>query len=100
MPQQAKGLEDIALFPLTIPFTTGPGTISVAVALGAGHPRVFHGLGLVLPGDDRRGGGNGGGNLGHLPLCRPADATAGSERHAHHHPDYRRSCCCASGCRS
>lgn len=28
-----------ALFPLTIPITTGPGTISVAIALGAGHSR-------------------------------------------------------------
>src|ERR1700748_3538615 len=41
----AEGYEDIALFPLTIPFTTGPGTIAVAVALGAGHPRLFDGLG-------------------------------------------------------
>jgi multiple antibiotic resistance protein len=40
----AEGIEDIALFPLTIPFTTGPGTISVAVALGAG-PRPAAGLG-------------------------------------------------------
>lgn len=32
--------EDVAFFPLTLPFTTGPGTIAVAVALGAGHPRV------------------------------------------------------------
>lgn len=31
--------EDQSLFPLTIPITTGPGTISVAVALGAGHPK-------------------------------------------------------------
>ncbi len=30
--------EDVAFFPLTLPFTTGPGTIAVAVALGAGHP--------------------------------------------------------------
>ena len=30
--------EDPAFFPLTMPFTTGPGTIAVAVALGAGHP--------------------------------------------------------------
>ncbi len=30
--------EDIAFFPLTLPFTTGPGTISVAIALSAGHP--------------------------------------------------------------
>jgi multiple antibiotic resistance protein len=32
------GTEDIAFFPLTLPFTTGPGTISVVVALGAGRP--------------------------------------------------------------
>jgi multiple antibiotic resistance protein len=33
-----------------IPFTTGPGTISVAVALGAGHPQLFHGLGWFFLG--------------------------------------------------
>jgi multiple antibiotic resistance protein len=32
--------DDVALFPLTIPITTGPGTISVAVALGSSHPRA------------------------------------------------------------
>lgn len=31
-------VEDIAFFPLTLPFTTGPGTIAVAVALGAERP--------------------------------------------------------------
>ena len=31
-------VEEVAFFPLTMPFTTGPGTISVAIALGAGHP--------------------------------------------------------------
>jgi multiple antibiotic resistance protein len=41
--QQASGAgpgspEDVAFFPLTLPFTTGPGTIAVAVALGAGRP--------------------------------------------------------------
>lgn len=35
---QSEGVEDIAFFPLTLPFTTGPGTISVAVALGANLP--------------------------------------------------------------
>lgn len=34
----AKGVEDVAFFPLTMPFTTGPGTISVAVALGSNLP--------------------------------------------------------------
>ena len=34
----AEGLEDVAFYPLTLPFTTGPGTISVAVALGSAHP--------------------------------------------------------------
>lgn len=38
---EAPSGEEIALFPLTIPITTGPGTISVAVALGAGHPQAF-----------------------------------------------------------
>jgi multiple antibiotic resistance protein len=31
----AIGSDDVAMFPLTIPITTGPGTISVAVALSA-----------------------------------------------------------------
>ena len=34
----AGAADDVAFFPLTLPFTTGPGTIAVAVALGAGHP--------------------------------------------------------------
>ena len=34
----AERSDDIAFFPLTLPFTTGPGTISVAIALSAGHP--------------------------------------------------------------
>lgn len=38
--------DDPAFFPLTLPFTTGPGTIAVAVALGAGHP----GMGLAWAG--------------------------------------------------
>jgi multiple antibiotic resistance protein len=39
----AEGAEDIAFFPLTLPFTTGPGTIAVAIALGAGRPTFLHG---------------------------------------------------------
>ena len=31
----ASGAGDVAFFPLTMPFTTGPGTISVAIALSA-----------------------------------------------------------------
>ncbi|MDQ0472264.1 multiple antibiotic resistance protein [Labrys wisconsinensis] len=34
----AVGSDDVAFFPLTMPFTTGPGTISVAIALGANRP--------------------------------------------------------------
>lgn len=33
-------VEDVAFFPLTLPFTTGPGTISVCVALGAERPHL------------------------------------------------------------
>ena len=42
---QATGIPDVAFFPLTMPFTTGPGTISVAIALGSnlpvGSPRML-----------------------------------------------------------
>lgn len=44
--------DDVAFFPLTMPVTTGPGTIAVAVALGSGHPATgvagfFLGVGLA-----------------------------------------------------
>jgi multiple antibiotic resistance protein len=38
-----EGATDVAFFPLTMPFTTGPGTISVAVALGAGRAHTRSG---------------------------------------------------------
>jgi multiple antibiotic resistance protein len=41
----AFDMDSMAFFPLTMPFTTGPGTIAVAVALGAERPSS--GLGLV-----------------------------------------------------
>jgi multiple antibiotic resistance protein len=46
----ATGSDDVAMFPLTIPITTGPGTISVAVALGAGRPALGAGLGWFFLG--------------------------------------------------
>ena len=46
----AEGGEDVAFFPLTLPFTTGPGTIAVAVALGAGHPPLEQGWGGFFAG--------------------------------------------------
>jgi multiple antibiotic resistance protein len=36
----ASNRADVAFFPLTMPFTTGPGTISVAIALSANGPVV------------------------------------------------------------
>lgn len=36
--EQSAGLDEVAFFPLTMPFTTGPGTISVAIALGSNLP--------------------------------------------------------------
>jgi multiple antibiotic resistance protein len=35
---EAEGKEDVAFFPLTMPFTTGPGSISVAIALASERP--------------------------------------------------------------
>jgi multiple antibiotic resistance protein len=40
----ADNVSGIAFFPLTLPFTTGPGTISVAIALGTEHPQYGAGL--------------------------------------------------------
>lgn len=42
--EPAIGSDDVALFPLTIPITTGPGTMSVAVALSASRPRTLDGF--------------------------------------------------------
>jgi multiple antibiotic resistance protein len=36
--QASEGSEDISFFPLTLPITTGPGTIAVAIALSSGRP--------------------------------------------------------------
>lgn len=36
--EEAEGIEAVAFYPLTLPFTTGPGTISVAVTLGSTMP--------------------------------------------------------------
>jgi multiple antibiotic resistance protein len=52
--EQAAGAldpADSALFPLTIPFTAGPGTISVAIALSANHPTEPTHLAAALVGD-------------------------------------------------
>ncbi len=40
----AAGTDDIAMFPLTMPITAGPGTIAVAVALSASRPRTLDGF--------------------------------------------------------
>ncbi|AGK56254.1 multiple antibiotic resistance (MarC)-like protein [Hyphomicrobium denitrificans 1NES1] len=40
----AAGESDVAFFPLTMPFTTGPGTISVAIALSASRPSTTESL--------------------------------------------------------
>ena len=37
-PRGREALGEIAFFPLTLPFTTGPGTIAVAITLGSNRP--------------------------------------------------------------
>jgi multiple antibiotic resistance protein len=46
----ASSASETAFFPLTMPLTTGPGTISVAVALGSERPPEGHGLLLFMAG--------------------------------------------------
>jgi len=54
--EPAKRQEDIAFFPMTMPFTTGPGSISVAIALSSQRPTqgsavaFFLGAGLAAAG--------------------------------------------------
>jgi multiple antibiotic resistance protein len=46
---EAEGIDAVAFFPLTIPFTTGPGTIAVAITLGSNRPSAGEQmLGFVL----------------------------------------------------
>jgi multiple antibiotic resistance protein len=46
---EAEGIDAVAFFPLTIPFTTGPGTIAVAITLGSNRPYAGEAmLGFVL----------------------------------------------------
>jgi multiple antibiotic resistance protein len=46
---EAEGIDAVAFFPLTIPFTTGPGTIAVAITLGSSRPYAGEQvLGFVL----------------------------------------------------
>jgi multiple antibiotic resistance protein len=42
--------EQLAFFPLTLPFTTGPGTIAVAITLGADRPAAGAGLAIFFTG--------------------------------------------------
>jgi multiple antibiotic resistance protein len=45
-----QNLGGFAFFPLTLPFTTGPGTIAVAISLGTARPEGFSGLGAFYAG--------------------------------------------------
>ena len=48
--QPARLTADAAFYPLTMPLTTGPGTISVAVALSAERPAENHGVLMFMAG--------------------------------------------------
>ena len=43
-PPSAAQIASRAFYPLTLPITVGPGTISVAITIGANHPRNVHSL--------------------------------------------------------
>lgn len=42
---ETEDLESYAFFPLTLPFTTGPGTIAVAISLGTARPDALPAMG-------------------------------------------------------
>ena len=50
MTQLGVRREKAAFYPLTMPLTTGPGTIAVTIALGTGQPFAGHAQSLALVG--------------------------------------------------
>ena len=106
----ATEFDDIALFPLTIPITTGPGTISVAVALSASRPRTLDGFAGFFVGLIRRRDRSGAGDLDHLPFDRSHLTPDGTDGQPYRHatvrfpaalhrradPDHRRGGCAGS----
>lgn len=46
--EPAKRQDDIAFFPMTMPFTTGPGSISVAIALSSQRPAEGSAVGFFI----------------------------------------------------
>ena len=69
--------KQVAFFPLTLPFTTGPGTIAVAITLGAERPEDSASCARLLPRRDGRGDRQRGDHLDRLSLRRPADGGDG-----------------------
>ena len=63
----------LAFFPLTLPFTTGPGTIAVAITVGAERPPGGAGLIAVLRRRERRGSRQRCDHLDRLSLRRSPD---------------------------
>jgi multiple antibiotic resistance protein len=47
---EPQNLGGFAFFPLTLPFTTGPGTIAVAISLGTARPNGLEGMGVFYAG--------------------------------------------------
>lgn len=44
LPTHASAIASRAFYPLTLPLTVGPGSISVAITIGANHPRTVEGV--------------------------------------------------------
>ena len=89
-------------YPLTMPLTVGPGSISVAITLGTQLPKIAGAEQLALTIRHRRGRGitrHGADRIFLLPLCAAAGQTAWAARYAgrgktvrlhtamHRHPD-------------
>ena len=70
-----------AFYPLTLPLTVGPGSISIAITLGANEPRHLGAnvLALISPAD--RSGAGRPDDLPLLRICRPASRRHRAERH-------------------
>ena len=103
IPASAPAAAEIAsraFYPLTLPLTVGPGTISVAITIGAHHPQSVRSLVVQRHRRRDRRGADRRDRVRLLSLRRPDAARAGRNRHQRARSGSPRSSCCASACRS
>ena len=85
-PPRPSDIAQRAFYPLTLPLTVGPGSISVAIAVGANRPAGRRHRLASARSRVRRGGRHRREHLPELPVCRNDRAGAGGSGNERRHP--------------